>query len=384
MNAAPFTGSAFVTDQSLFFVITGAIGVGKTRQIASAIQATDDDGAQMYLPCLYLLAEASAYGTAGPLLQNPACVVWPVTDCDDALDAASQCFPDGGPLTVAEARKRAHEARCKAAAKDKRPAPAAPPPIPEHIGRMTLRSLAVDTLTTLHKGSQKTAMAIEKEKIEAGGNKRIKTTRTTDNFGALNNSRDQHRFAAMRCDALTDRLNGISQHHPGVLILVSVHTRPAEMDVVIGSGENAVTEKRVCGETPDLGATKVQAAGVTSPGWPAAWNNLAAKANIIWHAFAEYPDLGAGDLQAANDRASEQQPVFGVITMRGKYPKLGFVQWVKSQGTHDEPIAHFVNLPAIWSASVATNYELPAPSPDLGVVLRRVVASTLARHAVAC
>lgn len=369
--------SSFVTDQSLFFIITGENNVGKSWQFKTALEATDiETGEDLFTPCLYLQAEASTSGTLGKILMNPAkCVVWRVADCDEALAALNACFPDGGALTIAEARRKEHEHRCKLAEKDKRPKPPAPAEVPPHVGKMTLRSIVVDTASTLHKGSAKTAMAIAREEIESGANKRVKTTRTTSNVGALNSAMDQGRYAAMRCDALTDRLNGITQHHPGVLVLVSVHTTSATADVkVSGEGETPKYETRVIGAAPDLGATKTQGPDCLVPGWSKSWSNLAAKANVIWHAGAEYPNLRNMDLGTANEAATDpaNQTAFYVITQRGEYRGVGRCMWVKVQGSAGEPMEHFLNLPNIWCDKYPSPYA-PCPSPNLGLVLSRVV-----------
>lgn len=372
--------SSFVTDQSLFFIITGENNVGKSWQFKTALEATDiETGEDLFTPCLCLQAEASTSGTLGRILQNPAkCVVWRVADCDEALAALNACFPDGGALTVAEARRKEHEHRCKLSEKDKRPKPPAPAEVPPHIGKMTLRSIVVDTASTLHKGSAKTAMSIAREEIESGGNpnsKRPKTTRTLSNVGALNSAMDQGRYAAMRCDALTDRLNGITQHHPGVLVLVSVHTTSATADVkVSGEGEAPKYETRVIGAAPDLGATKTQGPDCLVPGWSKSWSNLAAKANVIWHAGAEYPNLRNMDLGTANEAATDpaNQTAFYVITQRGEYRGVGRCMWVKVQGSAGEPMEHFLNLPNIWCDKYPSPYA-PCPSPNLGLILSRVV-----------
>jgi len=368
---------SFASDQSIFFIITGEQNVGKSWQFKTALEATSiDTGEELFTPCLYLVAEASTSGTLGRLLMNPAkCVVWRVSDCDEALAALNACFPDGGALTIAEARRKEYEHRCKLAEKDKRPKPAPPAEVPAHVGKMTLRSIAVDTLSTLYKGSGKTAMAIAREEIESGANKRVKTTRTTSNVGALNSAMDQGRFAAMRCDALTDRLNGITQHHAGVLVLVSVHTTTALADEKVSAeGETARYETRVIGCSPDLGATKTQGKDCLVPGWSKSWNNLAAKANVIWHAGAEYPNLRNYDIGAANDAATNpaNQPAFYVVTQRGEYRGIGRCMWVKVQGSEGEPMEHFLNLPNIWCDKYPSK-NAPVPSPNLGLILSRVV-----------
>ena len=368
---------SFATDQSIFFIITGEQNVGKSWQFKTALEATSlDTGEELFTPCLYLVAEASTSGTLGRLLMNPAkCVVWRVADCDEALAALNACFPDGGTLTIAEARRKEYEHRCKLAEKDKRPKPAPPAEVPAHVGKMTLRSIAVDTLSTLYKGSGKTAMAIAREEIESGANKRVKTTRTTSNVGALNSAMDQGRFAAMRCDALTDRLNGITQHHAGVLVLVSVHTTTALADEKVSAeGETARYETRVIGCSPDLGATKTQGKDCLVPGWSKAWSNVAAKANVIWHAGAEYPNLRNYDLGAANDAATDpaNQAAFYVVTQRGEYRGIGRCMWVKVQGSPGEPMEHFLNLPNIWCDKYPSK-NAPVPSPNLGLILSRVV-----------
>ncbi len=371
---------SFVTDQSLFIIITGEINVGKSWQFKSALEATSlDTGEELFTPCLYLVAEPSTSGTLGKFLQDASkCVVWRVADCDEALAALNACFPDGGALTIAEARRKEHEHRCRLAEKDKRPKPTPPAEVPPAVGRLTLRSIVVDTLSTLYKGSGKTAMAIAREEIESGGNpnsKRPKTTRTTSNVGALNSAMDQGRFAAMRCDALTDRLNGVAQHHAGVLVLLSVHTTSATADVkVSGEGEAPKYETRVIGASPDLGATKTQGPDCLVPGWSKSWMNVAAKANVVWHAGAEYPNLRNMDLGAANDAATDpaNQTAFYVITQRGEYRGVGRCMWVKVQGSAGEPMEHFLNLPNVWCEKYPSPYA-PTPSPNLGLILSRVV-----------
>jgi len=366
---------SFVTDQSFFFIITGETNVGKSWQFLSALEATDlDTGEELHTPCLYLAAEASTSGTLGKFLRDPKkCVVWPVADCDEAREALNACFPDGGACTIAEARTLEWKHRCKLAEKDKRPKPPEPAKLPADIGALTLRSIAVDTMSTLYKGSAKAAMHITAEEIEGGTNRRMKTTRTTSNVGALNSAMDQGRYAANRCDALTDRLNGISQHHPGVLILVSVHTTSATADVKV-SDDPVKFETRVIGSAPDLGATKVQGPNCLAPAWSKCWANLAAKANVIWHAGAEYPDLSNMGLAAANHAACDpvNQTAFYVITQRGSYQTIGRCMWVKVQGAPGEPMEHFLNLPSIWSERYPSEYA-PCPSPNLGVILSRVV-----------
>ena len=379
----------FATETSMLFVLTGAVNEGKTFQLKSIIEAVDlDNGEHLFTPCLFLVAEASSYGTAGKVLSDPAlCVVWPVADCDEAFAALIECFPDGGPLTIAEARAREHAARCKIADRDKRPRPPAPAALPAHIGKLTLRSVAIDTLSTLYKGSEKTAANIAREDILANKSRGgPKTTRSTSNQGAMNNSMDQGRFAAGRCQLLIDRLNGITQHHPGVLVVVSCHTRPREADQTVS--EQVVP--RVVGSAPSLGATKIAAAGCDVPTWSATWNSLSAMANVIMHCFAEYPDFSGVSLARAVEKGGMQPPSYGVVTARGVYGVLGSCLWVKSQGAAGEPMEHFANLPVIWAAKYpppdASCGIVPSAEPNLGLVLAHVIQSqrTQAAAAAAC
>ena len=46
--------------------------------------------------------------------------------------------------------------------------------------------------------------------------------------------------------------------------------------------------------------------------------------------------------------------------------------WVKVQGSPGEPMEHFLNLPVAWSEKYPSPHA-PAPSPNLGLILSRVV-----------
>jgi hypothetical protein len=80
------------------------------------------------------------------------------------------------------------------------------------------------------------------------------------------------------------------------------------------------------------------------------------------------------DLGAANDAASDpaNQTAFYVITQRGEYRGVGRCMRVKVQGSEGEPMEHFLNLPNVWCDKYPSPYA-PTPSPNLGLILSRVV-----------
>lgn len=347
--------------QSLFVVITGAIGTGKTQQILTLLRA-EVDGEPVATPTLYILAESSAEGTAGAVLLDPSlCAVWPAVDCEEAIDALRACFPDSGPKTLGEAKAAAYKHvvdRCKA---ENRVPP--PPPAKSVHDAEVLRSLCVDTASTLYMGSVRTG----RRKLEAETDAKHRG-RAGKKDASYNDDRQNHGYAARVCGDLIDRLNGVSMHHRGLITLVTVHTCPAIVSIAGGPGEPARDQAQ--GETPLLGSPKTVKDGIIAPAYSRTWDALAAKANVIWHTFATVPDMSNVKFADINRFAAENPSRHGVITKRGNYPKIGPVQWVKSQGG-DGPHGIFAALPAVWhpDADVPNDVKAILPAPDLGMVV---------------
>lgn len=352
-----------ILSQSVAIVITGAVNSGKTWQILSLLTA-QVDGEPLGTPALYLMAEPSAEGTAGEVLLDPsACCVWPVTDCEEANDATLACFPESGPLTLGEAKARAYAHIVKRSAAEHR----VPPPPPKSSSRdgETLRAIVVDTMSTLYEGSKITGSRLLK--AEAGAKPGAVARQVAGKKGApWNDPRNLGLYAAKQCNELIDRLNGVTQHHRGLILLVTVHTCPAIETMAGAEGEAPMAI--AVGETPSLGAAKAVKAGLNIPSYSATWNALAAKMNIIWHCVEDAPDFARtqrADLNAAPGS------VHAVITAKGKnYPNIGSVLWVKRQGG-DGPLGIFNELPAYWHRDVpcAEGIKQISDGPSIGAAL---------------
>ena len=335
--------------QSLFVVVTGLGNSGKTQQILYLLKA-EVDGQPVATPTLYLMAEASAEGTAGEVLLDPSrCCVWPVSCCEDATEAIEACFPTRGgglPLTLGEAKAKWHQHVTALAKEAKGTAPPPMPPSPRDGER--LRSVVVDTMSTLYKGSDirhGRLLQAEAEKKRPGSSK----DRAGKKDAPWNDLRITGGGAAKQCKYLVDVLNGTVQHHRGLICLVSVHTKDATTLVSGGEGEPAV--KVVCGETPDLGANNPTMAGINVPGFSATWNSLAAKANVVVHCYADVPDYSRVPVADVNDPAKAPPIKYGLITAKGIYPNRGSVMWVKNQGG-EGPLGYFGAMPRVWHPDV--------------------------------
>lgn len=364
-----------IADQSLFIILTGSVGAGKSFQVNALLTAKVDDE-PVACPSLFLLAEASAEGTAAEVLRDPgACCVWPVADCDEALEALRECFPKAGPVTLGEAKRRWHkvavrrteEENKRALADDKHATPmAAPDPLPasdrDHV---PLRSLVVDTATTLYQGSINKCirdLKAEAERKQKGSS----LDRAGKKDAPWNNAMNTNAFAAARCQELIDRLNAVTQHTRGLVCLVTVHTRPAVR--LMSAGEGQEKQHVVVGECPALGATKTVDGEITATGYSATWNLLAAKANVVWHCFYLVPDLA--NVSLADINASPKRVTYGVLTNKAKVPKLGDVMWTKCQGG-EGPWSVFSDLPLYWHPAVPCDPRISAiaPTPNLGKVV---------------
>lgn len=369
-----------VVPSSFFAVLTGPVGVGKTFQVERLLRA-EVAGEPVAAPALYVLAEASAEGTAGEtLLDDARSLRWPAADCEDALEALRSCFPLSGPVTLGTARKRLHEVLCRRADADKQPHP--PAPTPSSRDHVFMRAAVVDTMSTLYEGSVRTGRRKLAEEAEA--KKKGSASRAGKKDAPQNDDRQCHAYAARNCKDLIDALNGATRHR-GLVVLVSVHTGPATEVRTTGggdTGEPADTRTVVVGEAPALGSTKDIMQGIIATAYSRTWDALAAKANVIWHCFETTANLqwiSPVDLNAA---AAQHGPRHGVITQRGTYPGRGQVGWVKRQGG-EGPLGIFASLPAVWHQDYPCDLAIEriSKTPDLGLVLATAVTSWRAEQA---
>lgn len=335
-----------VNTQSLFVVVTGLGNSGKTQQILYLLRA-EVDGQPVATPTLYLIAEASGEGTAGEVLLDPSrCCVWPVACCEDAVLAVEACFPHSGALTLGAAKAKWHRHVCGLA--DAGGAPRPPAPAASARDGEVLRSVVVDTMSTLYKGSDDRhgeLLKAESEKKRPGSSR----DRAGKKDAPWNDLRITGGGAAKQCKHLVNVLNGATQHHRGLICLVTVHTTGAVQ--LVAGGEGEPTQAIVCGEVPDLGSAKPTAAGINVPGYSATWNTLAAKANIVVHCIADVPDYSRLSMSEINDPTKAPAVKFGLITAKGSYPGRGPVMWVKSQGG-EGPFGYFSCMPRVWHPDV--------------------------------
>jgi len=361
----------FFLTQSLFAILTGAGNSGKTYQILTVLQAMVD-GEALALPCLYVLAEPSAWGTAGEVMNDPSkCVVWPAADCDDAYRAVVECFPDSGPVTLGQAKALMHKSIVDKCKEDKTVPP--PPPAPSKNDGAGLRCIVVDTGSTLYKGSVATARMLA---MRTAGVKQGDKPKFGIKGAPWNDNRQTGGYAAARMGQLIDLLNGVTTRHRGLIALVSCHTCPAYKFMAGAPGEEPV--KYAEGECPDLGATATSATGVSVDATSATWRSLSAKANLVWYCFRTTPDFSNVRPELINaSAAAEAGPQHGVITMAGKYPNLGPVMWPKRQGG-EGPLGVFASLPPYWHPDSPVPDGLAAISqgPSLGAVLVAAVLAT--------
>lgn len=369
---------------SYFAVLTGPVGVGKSYQVNSLLKATLADGEPVAAPGLYVLAEASAEGTAGEtLLDESRALVWPAADCEDALEAVRTCFPPSGPLTLGAARKALAAFLVRRAEDAKQP----PPPAatiaalqrPTARDGVHLRSLAVDTMSTLYKGSVVTGRRKLQEEAEAKNR-----GKAGKRGAAFNDDRQNNAYAARVCKDLIDALNGATRHR-GLVVVATVHTGPATELLTLGGGEGggqAETKAVVVGECPALGSVKDVQAGIVATAFSATWDSLAAKANTIWHCFETLPQMANVQSVNVNAVADSLTDLQGVITRRGTYPGRGPVTWVKRQGG-EGPLGVFASLPAVWHKDYPCDPSISAvsPTPDLGKVLAWAVDQWRAEQA---
>lgn len=346
---------------SAFVVLTGNINDGKTYQMTRLLEATGEDGEPLVAPILVIPAESSGEGTAGEFYADPSkCVVWGAATADEAFDILGKVFPDGrAPLTLGEVRRVQWEAACELAKASKQPNP--PPPEKTSRDHLPIRAVAIDSASTLYAGQM---AKVGNDAREANKNSRVKAGKD-----ASVNTRDQARIAAPRMIALIDRLNGITQRNRGTLVVVACHVRKQVEVMTTGDGE---TIRQVVGWAPNLGRPEEVKAGILATGYGELWQHLASKANIVWLLFASAPDFRMLPRDKLN--VSGLHPEYGAITMRGMYPDLGQVMWVKRQGGSGW-LGFFDELPPYWHASAPWEHSETYPTPDLGAVLSHCVAT---------
>jgi len=374
--------TAPILPQSLFVVLTGAVGSGKSWQVQRLLLA-EVGGQRVCAPAVYGLAEASAEGTAGEVLLDPAaCLVWPVADCDEALLMVRTCFPSSGPLTLGAARAALHKLQVERALAEK----AVPPPQPAATPRdgETLRACVLDTATTLYKGSvAKAGRLFRAEAIAKAKGDRSAAQRAGKQDAPYNDDRQAHGWAARVCKDLIDALGGLNRHR-GLVVLVTVHTRAAMQTTVTktASGQDEVRSVAV-GEAPNLGSSKDVQQGILVSAYSETWDTLAAKANVIWHCYASVPVLSGEQDDDVNAAAEAVGVRHGVITLRASYKRLGSILWAKRQGG-EGPLGIFASLPAVWHPDVKNALVVAHGEkykhPDLGVVVSQAVEAYLAEQ----
>jgi hypothetical protein len=331
---SPYAQPRYDLPGSLFLIFTASTNHGKTYQISGLIEAKAPDGRPAVMPTLYLWCEASTEGTAGHILADESVVAWGVRDLDEAIHALKTCFPEGrGPLTLSEARK-AYLAS-DSATRAKHAGARVPEGARSPMDHWPLRSLAVDSASTLLAG-QKTKIregARDDRQTKAGGNVAARFTHKRD-AAALD--LDEKRIAGIAYGPATDFadiVSGICTRHRGTLAVIAVHTTSALQAVTVGEGNKQEVKEIAVGVTPDFGAPKSVKPGMQLDAYAKIWNNLAAKANLIWHLYRKLPDHTGDDLAAINARGQGRGVTFGAITEAGIFPSpVGAIGWAKRQG----------------------------------------------------
>ncbi len=344
----------------VFIINTAQGNNGKTfqmmRLLMAVVPGTDRPAVA---PALVLVVEASTEGTAGELLADESmCLVWPVATFEEAQRVLTKCFPYGlAPCTLGEARCLKHGDDTEKAKAAKRPLP--PPPKPTPRDSWPLRSVAVESISSLHR-AQKTAISnAAREETAQKFRAKLRPGQAPEYVAPSTSGRDlendQKRvagLAARPAQDFVDALSALTVRHRGMLVVVACHTRPQIEVSVVGAnerGQGGEKSEKAIGEAPDFGAPKAVAAGVLATGYADLWNVLYAKANIAWHLFARIPDFQRETMSNVN--TAEQDVVFGAVTARGRYPELGLVGWVKRQGGEGW-LKYFDAAPKIWAPGV--------------------------------
>lgn len=323
---------------SLFFVFTAQNNNGKTFQISSIITAKAPDGRPAVMPCLFLVAESSSEGTAGHVLADPGVITWGVRDFDEALHVLKVVFPEGRPpLTLAETRKAylASEAAVRAKHTGASISDARSP-----MDHWPIRSVAVDSASTLLAGQKTKIREASRDERgdkarKVGGEAAAAAARFTHKRDAAALDLDEKRIAGIAYGPaidMADALSGIATRHRGTLVVVACHAAPAKQAVVVGEGAKQEVKEIVVGEVPDFGSAGTLRPGVQVAAYSRIWNNLHAKANIVWHLYSTAPDLTTIDPAHINAKGPGLGVQFGAVTERGIYPRIGAIGWAKRQG----------------------------------------------------
>ena len=322
---------------SLVFIFTGQGNNGKTEQMMRLMSSRWPDGTPAIAPFLLLVCEASTEGTAGPIIDDESmCLVWPVADFDEAKSVLATVFPEGrSPLTLAEARRQQHVACKERMMAGRGPGHVQFRPTPND--HLPIGGVAVESASTL----------LRAQKTLVRETAREESKKFTVSGKSLEN--DQKRIAGIAtgpAQDFVDALSSLSVRNRGVVVCVAVHTK-AQIQLVKTDAE---AKEVAVGEAPDFGAAKVLEAGKLVNPYSDLFNALNAKANIDWHLFGEAPDFSSeADLSQVNRPGKDV--MFGAVTMRGRYPKLGAVLWPKRQGGEGW-LSEFDRVPRIWSPDV--------------------------------
>ena len=380
---------------SLFFILTAQGNNGKDYQARSLLTAMVPDGSRPAVtPTLYLWSEASSEGTSGDVLARPDVVPWGVRDLDEAMAALRTCFPEGRPpLTLAEAR-RAYLAS-ESAGRAKNVGASVPAGVTSPMDAWPIRSVAVMTISTLLAGQKsKIRETFRAEREKKGGTRFSHTRGKGEDFTDMN-EKNIAGIAYGPATDLADALSGVATRHRGTLVVVACHAAPAVQIMQVGEKE---TREVAVGEVPDFGAAKATRPGIVVNAYSRIWNNLHAKANMVWHLYSKAPDLSSASV--ANINAQAHGVTFGAVTERGVYPAMGPVMWPKKQAG-DGWLGWFSDAcPRLWHPDVpwvdaATGEDLqaafaervaPLPSgrdyvggPNAGLLLELCLADHEAR-----
>ena len=389
--ASTITAPLYDLPSSAFIILTAQNNNGKSRQIGRAISArVPGTDRPAVAPCLLLMAEASGEGTLGDVIGDPSLVMpWGVTTCDEAIEVLRLVFPEGrAPLTLRECWKANVEWHKKhgRTAVDPHAADMMERALRGPTADTIIRSLAVDSITTLHLGQMgwiRDLAIREAQRVGKHG---------TSGKDLANDRKRQAGLAAGPAESLTNMLSGIAVRHRGMLVMVACHTRAQTEVTIVGTDEHGRGGEKVetvVGEAPDFGAPKGVRAGCFATGYGAPWMHLHAKATAVWHLFATTPKLQTTSLADIN--SGDVSVKFGAITMRGTYPGLGQVGWPKRQGSASRGwLSWFDTLPPYWHpeatwpdqaafveqarAAGCHSAETYAGGPDLGLVLEVCLA----------
>src|SRR5574338_704209 len=378
----PIPSPLYTLPGSVFLIVTGQTNNGKSYQMMRALGArSPEDGLPAVAPALVLFFEASGEGTMGELVADSTmCLVWTVQSCDEAREVLRRVFPEGrAPLSLAEAKALRHADESAKAAAAKMPPP--PPPDAGPLDAWPIRSVGVDSASSGLR-AQKAAIR-DRARAERLAKDKSKGVAPGPSTSGKDLENDQKRIAALAtgpAQNLVDALKGLTQRHRGLAVVVACHTRPLIETLVVGEPPNVEKVERAIGEAPDFGAPKSVVAGIAATGYADLWQALAQSAGVIWHCYATTPNYAS--MQPDKINSAEHGTLFGAVTERGPYPRLGPVMWPKRQAGEGW-LGMFDAAPRLWHPDVpwdgaddfaARVRDLPSAStwaggPDLGIML---------------